>query len=537
MQGKKHLKEKLFLQFQLSDRVPEDNFYRRLDKALDLSFLRIRTSHYYGKEGQVSIDPVVFFKLILVGYLENLESDRKIIENSRLRLDILYYLGYDLDEELPWHSTLSRTRQLYGVEVFDALFAEVLRLCVEKGMVLGKRQAVDSAFIKANASMDSLVERQVIEEGQEYLNKLRENTDLPQQKVDANRKEEIEPQGRAEKVKQGVPETESKSPQYDEHGHMMRPKNISNEKYCSKTDPDARVSTKPGKARQLTYSAQTAVDTKQHVITGIMADFSDKRDGASLPELLDKTSKNLSLVDLNINEVSGDTGYSVARALNYLEDKNITGYIPNHPQFKVEHKGFVYNSALDRFECQKGNKALLPYRFTYQDSERKEQTKVYRSSQTACKNCPLREQCLGPKNKSKKITSTVHRPLYERMHHRMQSKKAKQMIRLRGSTVESVLGTLINYRGMRRVRTRGIKQANKFFIGAAIAYNLKKWLNYNPRPVKSTTVSLKIEKRKQKRELNLSFCFFPLHHPPYKITLYLDKKNLSDPIWRIYSKN
>lgn len=208
MQGKKQLNEKLFLQFQLSDRVPEDNFYRRLDKVLDLSFLRNRTSHYYGKEGQASIDPVVFFKLILVGYLENLESDRKIIEHSRLRLDILYYLGYDLDEELPWHSTLSRTRQLYGIEVFEALFAEVLRLCVEKGMVLGKRQAVDGAFIKANASMDSLVERKVIEDGREYLNQLRENTDLPQQKDDANRKEEIESQGQADQSEQGVSDVE-----------------------------------------------------------------------------------------------------------------------------------------------------------------------------------------------------------------------------------------------------------------------------------------------------------------------------------------
>jgi len=521
MQGKKQFKEKLFLQFQLSERVPEDNFYRRLDKALDLSFLRKETRHYYGSEGQVSIDPVVFFKLILVGYLENLESDRKIIEYSKLRLDILYYLGYDLDEELPWHSTLSRTRQLYGIEVFETLFTAVLRLCVEKGMVQGKRLSIDSAYIKANASMDSLVKRQVIEDGREYLNKLRRNTDHPQQKVDANRKSESEPQNQTGQTGQGNPNAESRNPVYDEHGHLIRPQNISNEKYYSKTDPDARVSTKPGKARQLTYSAQTAVDTKKHVITGILADHSDKRDGHSLPELLDKTRKNLKMNNLLVEEISADTGYSQPVALKYLEETNITGYIPNHSQYKAEHEGFQYNNALDRFECQKGNKAILPYRFTYQDSEKAEQTKIYRSSQTACKNCPLREQCLGPKSKSKKITTTIHKPLYDRMHQRMQTKKAKQMIRLRGSTVEAVLGTLINFRGMRRVRTRGIEQANKFMIGAATAYNLKKWLNYNPRHVKSAVASLKIEKRKKKGQLNLSFCFFRPYHPPYRITLYL----------------
>src|SRR5678816_2925360 len=130
MQGKKQYTEQLFKSFQLSQRVPEDNFYRRLKDLLNLQWLYKETKAYYGSEGQQSIDPVVFFKLILVGYLENLNSDRKIIEHSRLRLDILIFLGYDLDEELPWHSTISRTRALYGEEVFKELFSKVLSLCV-----------------------------------------------------------------------------------------------------------------------------------------------------------------------------------------------------------------------------------------------------------------------------------------------------------------------------------------------------------------------------------------------------------------------
>lgn len=114
MQGKKIYSEKLFTSFQLSDRIPEENFYRRLFRELDLQFVYKLTSKYYGKEGQQSIDPVVFFKLILLCYLENLNSDRKIIAHCSLRLDILFFLGYDIDEELPWHSTISRTRALFG---------------------------------------------------------------------------------------------------------------------------------------------------------------------------------------------------------------------------------------------------------------------------------------------------------------------------------------------------------------------------------------------------------------------------------------
>jgi transposase len=110
MQGRKTFEEKLFISFQLSDRVPADNFYRKLSEKLDLSFLHKITARYYGTEGQESIDPKVFFKLILVGYLENLGSDRRIIDTASMRLDILLFIGYNLDEPLPWHSAIIRRR-------------------------------------------------------------------------------------------------------------------------------------------------------------------------------------------------------------------------------------------------------------------------------------------------------------------------------------------------------------------------------------------------------------------------------------------
>lgn len=178
MQGRKYYDEKLFINFQLSQRVPANNFYRRLNEILDLSYLRQMTEKYYGLEGQKSIDPVVFFKLMLVGYFENINSDRKIIEQSSLRLDVLYFLGYDLDEPLPWHSTLSRTRKLFGEEVFLELFRSVLRKCVDKGMVCGRSQAIDSAFIKANASMDSIVEKELQFDSKQYFDEITQNEEV-----------------------------------------------------------------------------------------------------------------------------------------------------------------------------------------------------------------------------------------------------------------------------------------------------------------------------------------------------------------------
>jgi transposase len=177
MQGKKHYTEKLFANFQLSDSVPLDNFYRKLKMLLDLHYLYKLTEKYYGTEGQASIDPVVFFKLILIGYLENLGSDRRIIQTAGMRLDMLYFLGYDIDEPLPWHSTISRTRQLYGEEVFKELFLDVLKQCVHKGMVAGKRQAMDSVHVKANASMDSLAQKEIMDDGATYAKQLKQEED------------------------------------------------------------------------------------------------------------------------------------------------------------------------------------------------------------------------------------------------------------------------------------------------------------------------------------------------------------------------
>jgi len=197
MQGKKDYQEKLFAHFQLSERIPKHNFYRRLKAVLDLDFLYPLTKGYYGDSGQKSIDPVVFFKLCLVGYLENIISDRNLIVHSSMRLDILYFLGYDIDEELPWHSTISRTRQLFPESVFEETFTRVLALCVEKGMVSGHTQAIDSAPVKANASMDSLELKVPKEDLEAHLHSIRHISAMDKKNANKEVQGQQGPQGTA----------------------------------------------------------------------------------------------------------------------------------------------------------------------------------------------------------------------------------------------------------------------------------------------------------------------------------------------------
>lgn len=129
----------------------------------------------------------------------------------------------------------------------------------------------------------------------------------------------------------------------DEFGNTIRPKFLSNHTHFSKTDTDARISVKPGKPRQMNYSAQTCVDTKAHVITNMMADFSDKRDSQSLAQAIEQSKENLKEHNLHLEEVLADSGYSSGSALRYLKDNNLTGYIPNFGQYKPTREGFVFN--------------------------------------------------------------------------------------------------------------------------------------------------------------------------------------------------
>lgn len=497
MQGRKQYQEKLFANFQLSDRVPKDNFYRKLKETLDLRFVYEATARYYGTEGQVSIDPSVFFKLILVGYLENLGSDRRIINTAAMRLDILYFLGYDIDEQLPWHSTLSRTRQLYGEQIFMDLFKQVLKQCIAKGMVSGRRQAVDSVLVKANASMDSIAEKEILDDADNFAQELSLNEDKPGKTVDAYKKKKIEEHHRWKtKAYYGMPGSRSSQLKGDDEAanpseegeDVFRAKFLSNHTHYSTTDPDARIAVKPGKPRQFNYLGQVSVDTAHHVITHIQAHHADKKDCQCLPKVIQGLQENLTQEGMPVEEIIADTGYSSGEALKALEQNNIKGYIPNFGKYKSEREGFTHYKEGDYYLCPKGKKI----QFKKIKDNNGHAAKEYRSSRKDCGPCPLRVSCIG-KSPEKKIVDTIDKPYYDKMHERLKTPYAKRMKKLRQSTVEPVLGTLVNYLGMRRVNVRGIRHANKCMIMAAIAYNLKKLLKFKKQTPMAVMVGLQKE--------------------------------------------
>ena len=325
-----------------------------------------------------------------------------------------------------------------------------MKQCIDKGMVAGRRQAVDSALIKANASMDSILEKEILDDAVIFSQELAHNEEEQQTKTVTTEKKNKGEQHHRWKTKayHGQPGSRSKylteskvgfeKEKTSDNNDEMRAKFLSNHTHYSTTDPDARIAVKPGKPRQFNYLAQTSVDTAHHVITHIHAAYADKKDSQCLSDVIEGLKQNLQPHELTIEQLLADTGYSSGEALKALEQHKITGYIPNFGKYKPEREGFTYNKEEDYYTCPQNKKIL----FKKVKSNNGHLAKEYRSSRRDCSHCPLRAACIG-KSPEKKIVDTIDKPYYDQMHLRLQSSYARSMKRLRQSTVEPVLGTLL----------------------------------------------------------------------------------------------
>jgi transposase len=491
MQGRKEYIEKQITCFQLSSRVPKHNFYRRLEETLDLTFIYEVTKQLYGHTGNPSIDPVVFFKFMLIGCLENITSDRKLVEHCSLRMDMLYFLGYNIDEPLPWHSTLSRTRQLYPEALFEAVFDKVFSLCVASNMVAGRRVAIDSAPVKANASMERLLEKQPNLPGPRLVPSAEDQNEpvpsiaplSPRQAASVITAADHQLR-RLKKHQQNL-----KSAPTTLGAGNEKAKLLSNKTHYSPTDPDARISIKPGKARKLNYHCSLAVDTAEGVISHVQADFADGRDSQYLPDIALKLQQRLAANELRLEEVLADTGYSNGSNYALLEGWKITGWIPVFGHFKPQIEGFPYDSEGDYFTCSAGKRLSFKTFATHAETGL---LKVYRADYQDCKQCALKPTCV-PKSQCRQIIRTAYDPFYRRALERQQSRRGKRMKKLRQRTVEPVLGSLVEYTGLRKINVRGKAGAHKVMLMAAIAFNVKKYMKFITKSTLGQAIALKVE--------------------------------------------
>ena len=135
MQGKKARDQKLFYSVTVDDLVPRDHIIRQIAGVLDLSFLYDQTRAYYSDTGKPSIDPVVLFKLYLIGYFFGISSERKLFREVHVNMAYRWYLGYDLDEQIPDHSIMTKSRYRFPVRVFEQLFCRIVRMCKTRNLI------------------------------------------------------------------------------------------------------------------------------------------------------------------------------------------------------------------------------------------------------------------------------------------------------------------------------------------------------------------------------------------------------------------
>jgi transposase len=507
MQGQKEFHDKMSLCFRLSERVPKHNFYRRLRDLLDWEFLREQTRPVYSHTGQPSLDPVVFFKLVLVGRLENMISDRRLIEQCALRLDILYFLGYEVDEDLPWHSTISRTRHLYPAAVFEHLFDQVFAQCVRAGLVAGDTQVVDSALVKAAASLNSLREKPasvapLLMVASEPL------TPASVPVVRSAPAHQLRREASRRAKRQAAPGGLG--------AHHPKAQLLSNKTHYSPTDPEARISVKPGKARALNYLCSVAVDTASGIISHIQADFADRRDSTHLPELVPRLQTRLAANELTLREFIADTGYSTGFNYAFLEQRGITPWIPVFGHYKPAPEGFTYEAEVDVFRCPAGK--LLPFR-TYATSQDGNWAQNYRAAYQDCQQCPRKMACT-PAAPQQKFVRSAFDAAYRRAWHRQHSRAGQQMRRVRQRTVEPVFGSLLHHYGLRRVGTKGRTAAHKAMLLSAIAYNLKKLLKYQSKQLASVAMALYPA---QQRSYSLLFIAWLTNPNPLQVSFLAER--------------
>jgi transposase len=359
------LKERTFAPLavvSLEELVPQDHFYRHLHKVLDLSFVYDLVRECYSIAGRPSIDPVVFFKLQLVMFFEDIRSERLLMRQVADRLSVRWYVGYDLDEPLPDHSTLSKIRTRYGLSVFRCFFEAIVEQCQKAKLIWGKDWYFDATKVEANASMDSVRPRFAVEA---YLAQLftgqgeEEYSQAPEEISHEEPAPPLLPTALSEKEREQLAATnadrhdwieEGGRPNREEtHGSYRRAADYR----VSTTDPDATIMPTKGQGYHLGYHTHYVVDGgKKRIILNVLVTPSEVMENQPMLDLLWRTQFRWKL---RPRQITGDTTYGTLDNIQAAEDAHIRAYMPlaepgeRNPFLGIEQ--FRYDAEKDIYTC------------------------------------------------------------------------------------------------------------------------------------------------------------------------------------------
>jgi transposase len=429
---------RLFYEFRLEDRIPENHLLRRMNVfvTVALSDLHKQLEPHYSDIGRPSVDPELMVRMLIVGYCYGIRSERKLCQEVELHLAYRWFCKLDLDDKVPHHSTFSENRlgRFRESDLLRHIFEQVVWATMAMGLVTGEGFAVDASVLEANASR--------------YHGKAPEELDW----TDKQRQTRAVAEYLAALDETAEPNPDRKAP-----------------KVISPSDPSSAWTAKANKRVQFGYGLNYLIDIDNAVIVDVEATPARTYDEVEATKtMIDRTEQ---CFDLKPKRLAADTAYGTGRFLGWLvKDKKITPHIPvrdksDRDDGTFSRSDFRWDKRRAYYTCPNGK--VLRTSGTIHGGR----TLLYRASKLDCDVCPFKAKCC-PKEPARKIPRDLHEDARDVARRKMDT-KAFLKSRDQRKRVEMRFAHLKTHHGFERMRLRGLSGARDEFHLAAIVQNLK----------------------------------------------------------------
>jgi transposase len=438
MMGQHDRSEALFHYFRLEDQVPETHLLRLIEKHISFGFVRQQLKDRYSEMGRPSIDPELLLRILLIGYLYGITSERKLVEELRMHLAWRWFTGLGFDQEIPHHSTFSKNRhgRFEESKLFEQLFEQIVRQCVEVGLVEGKHLSVDGSFVEANAAKESRIPREQLAGAAQVKPIVREYL------------QELEQQNPVEEP-------------------------VHTQDQVSTTDPDSTYATKGGTPARLGYYDNYLVDNASCVIVGVQATAARmSQETVAAQAMLTRFAQSQGRKP---ESVGADTTYGNGEFLHWLAEREITPYMRTRESAKRKNspfygpESFTYQPESNSYRCPAGEQ------LNYVGLNVRNRAHAYIGSAKRCGACSQKPQCTSGRYKY----LAIHRDELARQRARELANTPEFAYAQRQrKKVEALFAELKNQIGLRRVRLRRLKFVQEQFFLAAAAQNIKRLVRF-----------------------------------------------------------
>ena len=425
----------------IEELVPKDHLLRKIDQVIEFDFIRDKVKDLYCVDnGRPAIDPVVLFKMLFIGYLFGIRSERQLVREVQVNVSYRWFIGFNLTDKIPDASTFSQNRRRRFTEstIYQEIFDEIVLQAMRKRLVNGRVLYTDSTHLKASANKNKFKKKQVVKATRSYLDELEKS-------ITADRK------------------THGKKPL-----KTKEQKTETREVKSSPVDPDSGYMVREGKPKGFFYLDHRSTCGKHNLITDTHVTAANVHD--SIP-YLDRLDRQRQRFDFATKAVGLDAGYMSAPICKGLEDRNIYGVIgyrrPTHIKGRLYKREYLYDHKLDGYRCPNGQ--LLTYRTTNREGYRE-----YRSDPKICQHCPLLGQCTSNAQYVKTITRHVWEDYREEVDSHRKTAKGKAIYKRRQETVERSFADAKQLHGHRYIRMRGLLRAQEQCLLSAACQNIKK---------------------------------------------------------------